>query len=181
MKATIAALVLAAASVFACAPGEGGPTCITSGGSWLYMISPYAGATLAAGQPFEISWDVCGQDPTFLKSTISFEIADASIPTNVQSISAGQLTFAQPPVVSSLKTTATVPSGLTAGTKYTIKSSYSDALSNKWVFCFGNTFTVSGGTGSVANATVIATKKSGADRVSAAAAAAVAIAGALVL
>ncbi|KAJ3007500.1 UNVERIFIED_CONTAM: hypothetical protein HDU68_003476 [Siphonaria sp. JEL0065] len=176
---TIAAVALSALSVSACAPGEAGATCMTSGGSWLYMISPFANAAIVAGQPFDITWDVCGPDATFLKSDISFEIADATNPNNVLSIAAGQLTFKTQPNVANLKATTNTPTTLVAGTKYTIKSSYHDVAVNQWKSCFGNTFTVTGPAGN-SSATVVPTTKSKADKISFVAASA-AVAGALFL
>ncbi|KAJ3006744.1 UNVERIFIED_CONTAM: hypothetical protein HDU68_003915 [Siphonaria sp. JEL0065] len=178
---TIAAIALSALSVSACVAGEGGATCLTSGGSWLYMISPFDKAAIVAGQPFDITWDVCGPDATFLKSDISFEIADATNPNNVQSITAGQLTFKTQPNVANLKATANAPTTLVAGTKYTIKSSYHDVAANQWKSCFGNTFFITGGApAGNSSATVVPTTKSGAETISIVAAAA-AVAGVLVL
>ncbi|KAJ3025997.1 UNVERIFIED_CONTAM: hypothetical protein HDU68_006369 [Siphonaria sp. JEL0065] len=179
---TIAAVALSVISVSACAPGEGGATCLTSGGSWLYTISPFSGAVLVPDQPFDITWDACGNDFAFLNANITFEIADATNPNNVQSISAGQLTFKTQPNVTNLKATATVPTGLLPGKNYTIKSSYHDIAANKWTNCFGNTFFVGSKTAAtVSNATVTPTgSKSGGFETSFVASAA-AILGALVL
>ncbi|KAJ3280956.1 hypothetical protein HDU79_011212 [Rhizoclosmatium sp. JEL0117] len=170
------ALVAAAlaSTVSACVAGEGGATCVTSGGAWLYMISPYSNSTLTAGGQINIVWDKCGSDPAFDAANITFEIADASNPNNVQSVNGGQLS--QPAAVSGLAATYTIPANFPAGNKYTIKSSYRDAKLGGWRNCFGNTFAIASST-PVNTAPATTTKSSGAVAgVAAAAAAAVVLA-----
>ncbi|KAJ3067613.1 hypothetical protein HDU98_009190 [Podochytrium sp. JEL0797] len=144
MKFAAATVVLASSALACLSPSEAGATCLTSGGSWLYMIAPFQDATLTVGQPFNIQWDSCGADLAFQNATLSFEIADATKSNNIQSIPNGQLTFSGPVTASMLQATAIVPN-IPAGAKYAIKSSYHDVAGNKWDNCFGNTFSVVGG------------------------------------
>ncbi|KAJ3006743.1 UNVERIFIED_CONTAM: hypothetical protein HDU68_003914 [Siphonaria sp. JEL0065] len=153
----VAALALATLATADCSASAGG-TCVTSGGSWLQIISPFAGSTATVGQDITVTWGVCGTDPSFLYGNVTFEIADASNSNNVQSISGGQ--FISTPV-SAGTATAKVPA-LPNSAKYTIKSSYHDNAANKWISCFGNTFAITGGVAPAGNssATVVPTTKS---------------------
>ncbi|KAJ3057912.1 hypothetical protein HDU98_005946 [Podochytrium sp. JEL0797] len=156
-KTTILAAVAAFASAQSCQSGSAGATCLTSGGSWLEIIAPFANSSAAVGQPMTITWTVCGTDPNFLTGNITFSIVDASNSANAQSIPNGQLNTVG---VGAGTTSVTIPNLPSTG-KYAVSSSYHDATANKWDSCFGNTFSVTGGvvapTGG-ATATVATTK-----------------------
>ncbi|KAJ3202060.1 hypothetical protein HDU82_007647 [Entophlyctis luteolus] len=142
LVATLAAFVRADCSV---PPGS---TCETSGGSWLVITSPYANSSYQSGGSLSVIWDVCGNDATFKASTITLDVADATDSTNVQVVSGGTLSSAAE--VSSGQLATTMPTAVPSGNKFTVRSSYHDATANKWIYCFGNTFAVTGGSSAAA-------------------------------
>ncbi|KAI9343224.1 hypothetical protein BDR26DRAFT_858747 [Obelidium mucronatum] len=111
-----------------CTPGEAGASCMTSGGSWLTIISPFANSNAVVGQDLTVTWGVCGNDPSFLYGNVTFEIADATNPNNVQTISGGQIISSTPVSVGTVTVKVPLTLAATATGKYTIKSSYRDDL-----------------------------------------------------
>ncbi|KAJ3119693.1 hypothetical protein HK100_000192 [Physocladia obscura] len=122
-----------------------GSTCTTSGGGWLVIISPFANASYTSGGAIDLTWDVCGNDTTFNAASVSFEIASAADTNNIVSITDGSLGSA---TVKVGELSTTVPTAISDSTTYTIKSSYHDSTSSKWIYCFGNIFAVTGASAS---------------------------------
>ncbi|KAJ3084915.1 hypothetical protein HK100_009228 [Physocladia obscura] len=134
-------LALAGMANGQCTASPGG-TCVTSGGGWLSIISPFTNATFTSGGSIltgglwtqGLTWNVCGSDATFNAAE------DASDIGNIVSIPDGALGQA---VANAGQLTSTVPTGIPNSKTYAIKSSYFDTNS-KWVYCFGNLFAVTG-------------------------------------
>ncbi|KAJ3347401.1 hypothetical protein HDU83_002106 [Entophlyctis luteolus] len=141
---TFTAAVLATLSTFVRADCSSTPgsTCVTSGGSWLVISSPYANSSYRSGGSLNVIWDVCGSDATFKASTITLDVADATDASNVQVVSGGTLSSSAK--VSDGQLATALPTAVPSGSKYTVRSSYHDATSGKWIYCFGNTFAVTG-------------------------------------
>ncbi|KAI9329997.1 hypothetical protein BDR26DRAFT_871946, partial [Obelidium mucronatum] len=93
-------------------------------GATLSIISPAQGSVFPIGGVLPILWSITG-NPTdeFLKSTLSFEIANCTDPNNiVQTAVNGTLTPSQRILVSHLQAGATIPN-LSAGSNYCIPTS----------------------------------------------------------
>ncbi|KAJ3378547.1 hypothetical protein HDU84_007486, partial [Entophlyctis sp. JEL0112] len=79
---------------------------------------------------------------------------DDSNPSNAPAISGGNITFTQAVHPSDGQATGTIPASVPAGTNYGIRSDYHEASDDKWIYCFGNKFTITAATNGGNTATV---------------------------
>ncbi|KAJ3119692.1 hypothetical protein HK100_000191 [Physocladia obscura] len=142
---TFVAVAFASLASACTTESEAGSTCVTSGGAWLYILSPYANTTYDAGSTINLQWDFCGTDAAFSNATVIFSLVDASNPNDAVDISNGGISFATPSTWGSGQATGTIPAGV-SGSKISVKSTYHD--STKFDFCFGNVFTIVSSSGS---------------------------------
>ncbi|KAJ3381040.1 hypothetical protein HDU84_005406 [Entophlyctis sp. JEL0112] len=144
----------AAATTTAAASGD---TCTTSAGGAISIINPLSGSSYAVGSTMSITWDVLGSDTTFDSSKIAFGVVDATNSANAVFVQGSYI--AQNVVVSTAATSGTVPSVLSNGVKYSVRSEYLDGT--HWRYCFSPIFTVTGGvvttTAAASNKTVTTT------------------------
>ncbi|KAJ3119988.1 hypothetical protein HK100_000074 [Physocladia obscura] len=138
---TLVVAALASVASACSSSSEAGSTCLTSGGAWLYIVSPFVNQSYTAGGQINLEWDVCGSDAAFSNATVSFSLVDATNSNDAADIANGDLVFSTPVKWSAGQATGTIPSGI-SGSKISVKSNYRDAAVSKWDYCFGNTFVV---------------------------------------
>ncbi|KAJ3198922.1 hypothetical protein HDU82_000865, partial [Entophlyctis luteolus] len=117
-----------------------GDVCTTSGGGYITIINPLANQTVNAGKNMTITWNIGGSDATFKAAAISFGVVDASNPNDALAISNSYIAQSVP--VSAQQVSGPVPSVLTTGKPYAVRSEYHDG--STWRYCFSPTFTVVG-------------------------------------
>ncbi|KAJ3026000.1 UNVERIFIED_CONTAM: hypothetical protein HDU68_006372 [Siphonaria sp. JEL0065] len=142
----------------------------TTSGVSLTFNNPDFTKAYKPGDNITIGWAIDGPfDPTFIGYNITFDINDATVPTNVLPVANGTFIFAAQPTVGDSFDKTSIPS-VYLGKSYVIRAAAKDPTSGNPLYWYSPTFTINGPPAPVVATTggaaaTTASKTSGSERV----------------